>query len=472
MADSQNYKPKISVIITAHNYAKYLGQAIDSVLNQTLDDFELIIVDDGSTDFTQEVLAKYKGSPKINVIKLEGVGLAKACNLGIRESRGEYIIRLDADDYFDENMLLVESCVLDTKSDVHLVFCDYYRIDSTGDLIDYYRLMGQDESTLLDRSSLASGIMFRRWCYEEVGGYNEGLKYQEDYDFWLKFTSRFKVYKVHLPLYYYRKHDGTMSTQTQPRMEARRQVKSELAKRRRESYPEVIGVIPASTYLMKGVEYKPPLININDEPLIHFAIQNLQSCQFIQKVFVSADDPEVERVALENGALSLGLRPKRLSKPATMEEIVKDTLSRLSESRESIPEVVATLGPDYPLVRSVHLDEAIDTLVLHDYDSVVSVTEEDAFHWHPGPAGFVPIGYHRGMMKMDKEKVYKETGGIRVVQTKNLLGHSWLGHSIGYIELAPRDALRIEDPDWSRIAVEAVMGMQVGQGKDMLTKWG
>ena len=218
--------PKISVVITAHNYAKHLPQSIESVLGQTFDDYELIVVDDGSTDHTADVLAKYASHRQVRILRLDGVGLAKASNSGIRQSTGEYVIRLDADDYFDENILLVLGNVLDHHAEYGMVFPDYYRVSKYGEVIDQVRQQKvNDEVKLLDRSALAAGALYRRSCYEAIGGYNETLSYQEDYDFWIRFIDKFHVYNVQLPLMYYRQHRGSMSTNTTPRMRARRQVK-------------------------------------------------------------------------------------------------------------------------------------------------------------------------------------------------------------------------------------------------------
>ena len=114
---------KVSVIITAHNYAKWLPQAIDSVLTQTFHDFEVVVVDDASTDHTPEVLRHYAQRPNVKIVTTKGLGLAGAANLGVRSSSGEYVIRLDADDYFDENILLVLSHYLDVHPNVGMVFC-------------------------------------------------------------------------------------------------------------------------------------------------------------------------------------------------------------------------------------------------------------------------------------------------------------------------------------------------------------
>lgn len=452
-------KPKVSIILTAHNYAKYLSQSINSALNQTFQNFELIIVNDGSTDYTNDVLVNYSDHPQVVIINLDGVGLAGACNAGIRSSHGEYIIRLDADDFFDENILLVQSNYLDHHPEVHLVYSDYFRIDSSGALIDYYRLMkSNDELKLLDRAPLGAGAMFRKWCIDQIGGYNQELRYQEDYDFWLKFVKKFNVYNIRLPLMYYRKHDISMSTNSENRLMARRYVKHDFVKKHMEPPQNIIGVVPASEFIKHNSENRLVLKMINGHPLIYYPIKALTDNEYISDVYIITDDPEIEKIAQRYGAKSLGLKPKELSKPSvTTEEVVRYHIQEMDKHDILMPNFVATLSPLYPFIRPCHLTEAIDTLMINDYDSVISVIENYAFYWSPGAYGLEPCGYNRKKMKEDRDSLYLETGGIRVVKSKNLLGANWLGSSVGMIELTSKDIVCLENNDISQQVVSMLM---------------
>ena len=130
--------PKINVIIPVYNYGKYLRQAIQSVLSQQFDDYEIIVINDGSTDNTAEVLREFESHPKIKLITHKrNQGLVRSCHEAIEASTGEYIVRLDADDYFDENALLVLSNVLDNNLEIGLVYPDYFLISEEGKIFDH-----------------------------------------------------------------------------------------------------------------------------------------------------------------------------------------------------------------------------------------------------------------------------------------------------------------------------------------------
>ena len=127
---------KITVYISAHNCGEYIEKAIQSVLAQTIEDWELIIINDGSTDDTSEILKKYANHPKLRIVEQIKRGLSVSNNVALRLSNAKYFMRLDADDYLDENALLVLSNTLDAKPDANLVYPDYYLIDENGEILE------------------------------------------------------------------------------------------------------------------------------------------------------------------------------------------------------------------------------------------------------------------------------------------------------------------------------------------------
>lgn len=130
MIKLNSFLPKVSVIIPTYNCAKYLLIAVNSVLNQTFHDFEIIIVDDGSTDNTKEILKNYikEYQNKIRYFYQENNGPGAARNKGIKEAKGEYVAFLDSDDKLVENSLLLRKNFLDSYPEIGLVFTDYFVI--------------------------------------------------------------------------------------------------------------------------------------------------------------------------------------------------------------------------------------------------------------------------------------------------------------------------------------------------------
>jgi len=437
--------PKVSVILTARDYGKYLDRAIQSVLNQTYQDLELVIVDDGSTDYTAEVLSVYTEHPRVRVMRLEGCGLATASNAGVTASSGEYVIRLDADDYFDENILLVEMQFLDTHPHVHMVFPDYYRVDVRGGILEHVRLPKvHDEVKLLDHSPLATGAMFRRWCFEALGGYDESLRYQEDYDFWVRFIERFNVYNLNLPLLYYRKHDRNMSRNFEGRMEARRRIKEKLVESRGvKGTKRVLAVVPAMAQIRDGE--KLPLVPLAGRPLLTYTVEEAVQVKHLDRVVVSTESPEVAELACQLGADVPFLRPHELaSSSVSFTELVRHLLSRLEEEEGYRPDLVAILQILTPFRQAKHIIEAINTLLLYEADSVIGVVQDLTNHWRRGREGLELVGYPRRLLREEKETIYKENGAIYVVSAALARSEDIIGKRVSYIEMTPHESLRLE----------------------------
>lgn len=440
-------KSKVSVIITAYNYGKYLAQCINSVLKQRYTNYEIIVVNDGSTDNTKEIIDEYEKKHKdvIKAVHLAGEGLAAACNRGIVASSGEYIVRLDADDYFDENILLIEAHILDSDPHIDMVYPDYYHINEHGEIIEAYRLAKvNDEVKLLDRSPLAAGAMFRRRCYDDIGGYNEELRYQEDYDFWIRFIDKFNVYNVNLPLMYYRKHGSNMSTNFDSRMKARQYVKKRFVEEKHlRKDKKIIAVIPAMG-LFRNKE-RLALKELKGKPLIAYTIEEALKTDLIDRVIVSTEDQEIADVALKFGAEVPFLRPLGLAKSnVPIEEVLRHLLEKLSSLDKYMPAYVAILNYYIPFKKERHITEAIDTILLYGTDSVISVVSDLTYHWTPGEYGLTPVGYQKRFIREDRETIYKETGAIYVVNKANLERDELLGSAIGHIEMSRMESWRIE----------------------------
>ncbi len=194
---------QVSVIITCHNYARYLSRAIRSVINQTLDrdDYEIIVVNDASTDETEKVMKTYSGRIKPLTLT-KNAGLAAARNEGIKSALGRYVVNLDADDYVDENLLLVEMLFLNFNSTWDAVSCDYYLVDENEKHIG--RISGSEKP-------IACGVMFRTDLLFGIGLYDENFKMREDEDLRLRFEKNHNIKNLELPLYRYRKHDNNMT---------------------------------------------------------------------------------------------------------------------------------------------------------------------------------------------------------------------------------------------------------------------
>ncbi len=211
-----NIKPKVSVIIPCYNYADFLKLCLESVLNQTFQDFEIIVVDDYSTDHTVEVVFSYK-DPRIRYIRHEkNLGPSAAFNTGINLSQGKYITIIGADDIMKPENLSEKIKILENYPNISLVHSNAEIIDETNQIIGLARKGNipnkvQREERLFDRLLygnfiIASSVVVRRECYQKVGFYDTNLRYAEDWDMWLRMATYYEFAYIDTPLIRYRLH--------------------------------------------------------------------------------------------------------------------------------------------------------------------------------------------------------------------------------------------------------------------------
>jgi CMP-N-acetylneuraminic acid synthetase len=188
------------------------------------------------------------------------------------------------------------------------------------------------------------------------------------------------------------------------------------------------------------------MLELGDETLLQSAIEKLKQVDLLDRVIVSTEDKEIMEHALQCGAEVPFLRSKASTNPSVpFESVLADQLRWLHEHEDYQPDVVVLLHPHSPFIKSEHVMEAIDTMLLFDTDSVLGVVMDLTYHWMVGRHGLEPVGYQKRVVRQDKDLIYKESGGLYVLKASNLvLGQELLGRRIGHIELRHQDALRIQ----------------------------
>ena len=208
-------KPKVSAIIPNYNYAQYVGEAIDSVLDQTYPNIEVVVVDDGSSDGSREILEGY--GDRIKVILQENQGVSAARNNGVKASEGRYLAFLDADDAWLPTKIQKQVDALNNSQNPGLVHVGVAEIDADGKVIRE-RLDGlegdvQKELLLIERSVIlggGSGSMITRQVFNEVSGFDEGLSTSADWDMFVRICGLHEAVFVPEVLLKYRIHLSNM----------------------------------------------------------------------------------------------------------------------------------------------------------------------------------------------------------------------------------------------------------------------
>lgn len=209
--------PKVTVFIPVYNGERFLAEAIESVLAQTFADFELLIVDDGSTDSSVEIVERY-ADPRIRLERNErNRGRPYTRNRGLELARGEYVAVLDADDVCEPARLETSVVFLDENPDVVAVGSSATFIDDDGRSLFVARFVSDPDairaSIFTTNCFLHSSVMFRRAALLAIGGYDEELPLSQDYDVFLRLSARHRLFNLETPLVRYRIHGAQVSQQ-------------------------------------------------------------------------------------------------------------------------------------------------------------------------------------------------------------------------------------------------------------------
>lgn len=221
-----NLHPRISVVMSCFNAGKFLAEAIESVLQQTFTDFEFILIDDGSTDDTLDIIKRYAlKDSRVVLIEKENTGLTDSLNIGIRASRGKWIARLDADDVALPNRLEEQFSFVKDSSDILLVGSGFIEIDHHGKIVkthDYPKRHHALSSNLKKSKKFFphSSAMFRSDVVKRIGGYNPKIICAEDRDLWLRLAEQGRIACIDKSLVKIRKHSNNISNSEGGRAQA------------------------------------------------------------------------------------------------------------------------------------------------------------------------------------------------------------------------------------------------------------
>ena len=211
-ADACN--PLVSVVIPCFNQAGYLGEAIESVLNQTYERIEVIVVNDGSTDDTTEVAASY---PEVALIVQENQGLSAARNRGLGNARGEMLLFLDADDRLLPGALSAGVACLSEHPTCAFAYGQYQFIHADGSFMRAIEREPSSQCGYLDflranRIGMHATVIYRRWVFDQVGAFDTSLRACEDFGLYLRVVRRYPVVEHGALVAEYRRHPDSISS--------------------------------------------------------------------------------------------------------------------------------------------------------------------------------------------------------------------------------------------------------------------
>jgi glycosyltransferase involved in cell wall biosynthesis len=205
-------KQKVSIIFPTFNGSKYLKESLDSCLSQTYANIEVILVDDASTDTTPDILRQYTDERLIVLRHDKNKGLPGGLNTGFEHSTGDYLTWTSDDNRYALDAIATMVDYLEAHSDVDFVYAPYWTIDERGQKIELVSALPINK--IMQEDPVGACFLYRRRVYEVIGNYDTNALLAEDYEYWLRVSQKFVMTPLDVPLYYYRLHPNSLTSQT------------------------------------------------------------------------------------------------------------------------------------------------------------------------------------------------------------------------------------------------------------------
>jgi glycosyltransferase involved in cell wall biosynthesis len=440
--------PLISVYITNYNYEAYIRQSIESVLSQSTQNFELLIIDDGSKDKSKEIIEEYRDHPKVSIIYQQNKGLNITNNVAMRVANGKYLMRLDADDYLDPTALELMAEVLEADDALGLVFPDYYYVDKDGNLTGEERRHNfEKEVSLYDQPAHGACTMIRLAFLKNLGGYNESFTCQDGYDLWIKFVTHYKVANINKPLFSYRRHGSNLTTNEGRILDTRKKIKEAFVDQYLQT-PETLAIIPIRNTFIGDINW--PLYKVDDQSIIQHKVAACLRSRRIGHVIVSTSDYEIlahcREIFGNDDKVSIIERPKEFTR---LNETLNDTIKHALDYHHAnfkMVDAIMTLSVEYPFLLHDVIDEAVNTLALFKSDSVLSVIPDNRMYYQHTGHTLHPILDQEKFTKLEREAIYRGAGGVVLSTVKNFMdNHKMTSSKISHVVVDQKTAMRVSN---------------------------
>ncbi len=421
-------KNSVAVYILNHNYSKYLEQSILSVLNQTYKNFKLLIIDDGSTDNSKDILKNYLNDKRIRVIFQKKIGMIKSIIKAIKNTKSDFFVRLDADDWLHKDFLKETIKTINSHKDIALVFPDYFETDENSKIINRIsRNKFNANATLLDFPAHGACTLFRRKLYNKTSGYSSNINAQDGYDIWLKIIKKFRVKNLNKPLFYYRQHQNNLTKNLNKILENRYKILEHQSHKKDNN--KTLAFIPIVENNNQSLfNFK----RLNKKKLIDITIHKALFSSKIQKIIISTNNEKLinyirSKYKKYNKIIKIHYRDSE------SEMKISDSLINfLKKNPDKNIKNIAILTTEYPLTSQNELESAINTLNIFGANAVETVVNINSIFYYKEKNGMKIWG--NKILKKERDNIFIRKGGITIInkkyfiKTKKIINLNKLAH--------------------------------------------
>ena len=424
-------KKKINPLITVYtinrNYSQFLDKCINSVLNQSYKNIEYVIIDDGSTDNSSQILNKYKIFNNIKIYFQKKSGLIKSINKAIKVSNGEYIVRLDSDDYLHKDAIkILLKKLFELKASV--VFPDYYLVDEKNNILDRVKRHNfQKNVTLLNQPAHGACTLYKKSVFQEVGAYSKKYDCQDGVYMWFKVINKYRISNVNRPLFYYRQHKKSLTKKLSKINNTKQLIFKEFNRNKKKVnnicfFPiRTLDEIDSSIQLSKKILKKK--------------LKELSKNSYIKKILVSSPDNEIKEMINQNKLSKVYFfkRNNYFSNYGTrLSELLLDFIKNYKSKFKNCDNIIIYTWNNQ---KTSNINHMIDNLEIFKLNCVILVkTLKNLIFRHDG-SGLKPVVKYNSGLKIERDIIYSQITGIIVIKLKTFLKtrntyHGKIGHVI------------------------------------------
>ena len=412
--------PLVTVYIANYNYGKYISESIKSVLAQSYKNFELLIVDDGSTDDSKKIINTFKDN-RIKKFFQKNIGLNKTNNFILHKAKGKFIIRLDADDFFAKNAIKELVNKFKKSRNVAMIFPDYYLVDEKSNIIGRVKRHNFNSKVkLFDQPAHGACTMIRKDSLIKVGGYDEEFRCQDGYDIWLKIIKSFKVININQPLFFYRQHDKSLTSNELEILKTRSEIKKKFVINNRLPVKKTFAIIPIRTTIFNNKLF--PLLKVGGKNLIDWTLEIALNEKSIDKVIVATNNSELKKYILDayGSKINIFERSEESTRiNASSEVVVSEILSELKRNK-NLPDYAMIMYIDNPFRNKMYISKAINTMRIFNVNAVESVRRDDSLIYQHDGAGLKLIQKNK-LQRLERDQIYKRSGGLHLIKVDNFI---------------------------------------------------
>ena len=445
-----NRDPLVTVYIVSHNYGKYLTQSIKSVINQTYKNWELIIVNDNSKDETYKIAKKFlKQNRKIiSLINYKRTkGLQRIANKVLSICNGEYIIRLDADDWLDENALIILINKAKKNKNIGAVFGNYFLANEKGKIIGFDREINNDN---FEKNKFVAPhgacTLFKTSELKKIGGYSEDINSQDGWEAWYKLKEKNLIKSVNNIIFYYRQHKESVS-KNRNLIKSRNKILEKLSKASFGNYRlKSLAIIPVKENYedIKNI----PFLKYKNVNLIDRTLQSVMLSNVDNIVVATSSNKLIKYIKkkYKNKIITIKRTQKLEKSISSIEDILIYCTKKFKLKKKIIPDIILFLSIHTIRFDHDHINRSIDLIKLNKFDTIYSATKEvnPTFKFDGSKYTLLNKGRFNNLDYLS-QRILKFNGSVITTWWKVLESKKMLNNNFGIIELNENDVLQVNN---------------------------